>query len=201
MNGTPIVTMPCALAAGMSLAGLASKRYAQVIRPFSPPALAFYVAAFAASIVIARNGADGFAGMRMAAVLAVTTVAAVTDLQTGLMYDAVTFPALLLLAIAACLGRQPAVALTGAVAGGAIPGVLYALTRGRGIGLGDVKLGACIGCALGAAAAAYAWGAAFVAGGAVASALLLSGRAARGSHIRFGPYLVLGTTWVLLWAR
>jgi len=71
---------------------------------------------------------------------------------------------------------------------------------GGGLGFGDVKLSGVLGLLLGW----LGWGpvvvsvlAAFVIGGLIALALLLSGRASRSSHIAFGPSMILGA-WVAL---
>jgi len=122
-----------------------------------------------------------------------TAACGVVDARTGLIPNRITYPAFaLLLALAAFDGALPA-ALLGALCVAGALGLLYGGTRGRGLGLGDVKLGACMGAALGAKLGLVALGSAFIAGGAVGVALLASRRAARGDAMRFGPYLALGT--------
>jgi leader peptidase (prepilin peptidase)/N-methyltransferase len=122
-----------------------------------------------------------------------TLVGAVMDARTGLIPDAVTrTTAFAALACAVASGVAP-LACGGAFAAGGSMLVLYALTRGRGLGLGDVKLGTAIGAGFGPGAGTFAIGAAFVFGGAYASWLLLTGRARRGDSIRFGPFLAAGT--------
>ncbi|MDQ6943875.1 MAG: prepilin peptidase, partial [Candidatus Eremiobacteraeota bacterium] len=96
------------------------------------------------------------------------------------------------LGCAAANGVAP-LACGGAYAVGGSLLTLHVLTRGRGLGLGDVKLGTAIGAGFGPAAGLVALGAAFVLGGAFASWLLLTGRARRGDAIRFGPFLAAGT--------
>ena len=126
-------------------------------------------------------------------VLSGTVVAAVVDLRTGLIPDVVTrATALVALGCAVANGIIP-LACGGAYAVGGSLLVLHLLTRGRGLGLGDVKLGTAIGAGFGPAAGLVALGTAFVLGGAFASWLLLTGRARRGDAIRFGPFLAAGT--------
>jgi prepilin signal peptidase PulO-like enzyme (type II secretory pathway) len=120
-------------------------------------------------------------------------VAGAIDARTGLIPNRVTYPALL---VAVCLASA-AGSLLDAIAGAACAGAtllaLHLVTRGRGLGLGDVKLAICIGASLGAPAAMLALGAAFVAGGFAAALLLATGRAARGDTLCFGPYIALGS--------
>ncbi|MEA2784505.1 MAG: leader peptidase (prepilin peptidase) / N-methyltransferase [Candidatus Eremiobacteraeota bacterium] len=126
------------------------------------------------------------------AALGGTFVAAVVDARTGLIPDAVTrTTALAALGCAVATGVAP-LACGGAYAvGGALLG-LHLLTRGRGLGLGDVKLGTAIGAGFGPAAGIFVLGTAFVLGGAYATWLLLAGRAQRGDTLRFGPFLAAG---------
>ena len=72
---------------------------------------------------------------------------------------------------------------------------LWAVTLGRGMGLGDVKLAALPGLVLGW----LGWGpsalglfAGFAVGAAVGVGLLATGRVARGAPIAHGPFLLLG---------
>jgi leader peptidase (prepilin peptidase)/N-methyltransferase len=126
-------------------------------------------------------------------VLAAVSVAAVTDHRCGAIFDRLTFALVAAGLIVHTLDGACAAALTGGVTAGGILAALYALTRGRGIGLGDVKLAAGIGAGVGSSVALASLAAAFVAGGAYAMWLLASGHAKRGAHIRFGPFLAAGT--------
>jgi leader peptidase (prepilin peptidase)/N-methyltransferase len=120
------------------------------------------------------------------------TIAAAIDARTGYIPDRVTCAtALLALAFAAVAGEAET-ALRGGAALGIAMGVLYAITRGRGLGLGDVKLAAAIGLGFGPGAGMLAVGAAFVLGGAYAVWLLVTRRARRGDAVRFGPFLAAG---------
>ncbi|HEY0799175.1 MAG TPA: A24 family peptidase [Candidatus Baltobacteraceae bacterium] len=116
----------------------------------------------------------------------------VIDARTGLIPNRITYPAFgAILLVALCTGTLASAALGAAVVGG-ILGVLYIVTRKRGLGFGDVKLGACIGAGLGPITGVVALGTSFIAGGAVGAYLLLSGRAGRKDAIRFGPFLLVG---------
>ena len=138
------------------------------------------------------------AGTALTLTVSVCTVAAVTDVSTGYVFDRVTFPAIAATLACSAFEGSLAHALLGiAVAAGALA-ALYALTMGRGLGLGDVKLAACIGAGLGALDAALALGTAFVIGGAYGAYLLATRRALRGDALRFAPYLAAGVAIVSL---
>ncbi len=86
-------------------------------------------------------------------------------------------------------------ALAGAAAWLALIGGLWLLTRGRGMGFGDVKLAPVLGATLGWVAfpsAVVGLLAAFLLGGLVGIVLMVTGRASRGTQIPFGPYLLAG---------
>lgn len=194
----PAATL-AALAAGIAFSAAAGARCAHRISPFAAPACAIYVAAMSISMTTANASFDPMAQIRIGLIVAATAVAAITDMQTGLIYDAAVLPALVAVLATGALEGQPMAHLAGAGAGFAALGSLYVVTRGRGIGLGDLKLGACMGAALGAAAGVAAIGVAFIAGGFAAAVLLASGRANRRTEVRFAPYLALGTGWIVLW--
>lgn len=122
-----------------------------------------------------------------------SVAAAVVDARTGLLPDRIVVPtACIALLCAAAAGSSTVALAGGSICGGALL-VPFVVTRGRGLGLGDVKLAAAVGCGLGPVAGAAALGAAFVAGGAYGALLLATGRATRRTAIRFGPFLAGGT--------
>jgi leader peptidase (prepilin peptidase)/N-methyltransferase len=124
--------------------------------------------------------------------LAVTGIATVWDIRRGIVPDALTIPALAIIATAAFLQRHEMACVLGIALAAGLLSLLFAVTFGRGLGLGDVKLGACIGAALGPEQGLHALGIAFVAGGFLGSVLLLLGRATRTSPIPFAPFLAIG---------
>ncbi len=120
-------------------------------------------------------------------------VAGTIDARTGLIPDTLSRgTALVALALAACSGLSLS-AFGGAAAVGGVLLLLHLLTSGRGLGLGDVKLGIAIGAGLGVPLGVFALGAAFIAGGAYGIWLLATQRAQRGDAVRFGPFLAAGT--------
>lgn len=71
--------------------------------------------------------------------------------------------------------------------------LLYVITRGRGMGLGDVKLAFLMGLILGFPKIVIACYLAFLTGAAVGVILILLGKKRWKSKIAFGPFLVIGT--------
>ena len=95
-------------------------------------------------------------------------------------------------------------ALAGAAMWLAVIGGLWAVSGGRGMGFGDVKLAPVLGATIGW----IAWQAslvglmaAFILGGLVGLVLVISRRAGRRSRIPFGPYLVVGAAIGLVWGE
>lgn len=142
-----------------------------------------------APLVLAGRGAEHSAAPILAACAAVS---AATDVETGLIYDRVLAAAAALLTAASICEHRLAVGFLGAAAGGLLLLVVYALGRGRAIGLGDVKFSAVAGLALGPGGALYALWLATVGAGAMAVILLASRRARRGDRLKFGPFLAAG---------
>lgn len=81
--------------------------------------------------------------------------------------------------------------LWGALAGGALFGTIYAATKGRGMGLGDVKYAAALGLFFGLVPAVAVGLASFVVGVILAVPVLLVGRRGRRDALPFGPFLVI----------
>lgn len=134
-------------------------------------------------------------------VLAVCAVSAVSDVLTGYIYDAAVLPGIAALVILSALHGTLASYAGGAAVAAGVPLFLYLVTRGTGIGFGDVKLGLCIG-ALGALPALRVLEAAFIAGGCLAVLLLLlRGRKACGLQIPFAPFLFGGVVFTILLPR
>ena len=151
-----------------------------------------WIGALAATALAAYAGKNGEALGFICAIPAVM-VAAISDARTGFIFDPLSMTLLATSALVALVSAQLPAATCGACAIGGALGVLHAGTRGRGIGLGDVKLGAGIGAALGAVHGGYALAYAFILGGGYGAVLLAGRRAQRNDAIRFGPFLAAGT--------
>jgi len=131
------------------------------------------------------------AGAPAPALLAVTALAAAAiDLRCGLIPDALIAPALAMLLV--MRAGSLADALAGAAVCAALLAAPWALSRGRGFGLGDVKFGLVLGAAFGPPAGVAAIGAAFIAGGLFGAILLMTRSAGRRSALPFAPFLAIG---------
>jgi leader peptidase (prepilin peptidase)/N-methyltransferase len=136
---------------------------------------------------------DPMEGIAIAVAVAALAVCAWTDMQLGLAFDQITLGGLtVVLCVRAIEGSGCSPTLLGSAGAGGTLMALHLVTRGRGMGLGDVKLAALIGALLGAVDAAIALGIAFVAGAAVGVSMILARRADRASEFRFAPYLAAG---------
>jgi prepilin signal peptidase PulO-like enzyme (type II secretory pathway) len=125
--------------------------------------------------------------------LAATAACAFCDARRGTIPNWITYPTFVILLAIGAWQQTFGTALAGAAAVGGALLLLHVATSGNGLGLGDVKLGACIGAGLGVGVGLAAIGAAFVAGAGVALILLALRRARRGDVLPFGPYLAFGT--------
>jgi len=87
--------------------------------------------------------------------------------------------------------------LAGLGAAGALAGVVW-LTKGKGMGWGDVKLAGLMGLVLGWPKVAWALEAAFLTGAVAGVILILIGRKKLKSRVAFGPFLAWATLIFLL---
>jgi prepilin signal peptidase PulO-like enzyme (type II secretory pathway) len=78
-------------------------------------------------------------------------------------------------------------------------GLLYFITKGKGMGLGDVKFAFFMGLFLGWPEVVVAFYTAFLTGAVIGVILILMGRKKFGQLVPFGPFLVLGTFISWLW--
>jgi prepilin signal peptidase PulO-like enzyme (type II secretory pathway) len=174
-------------------AGLAAAaRYGIRVNLAQGPGLFVLVGSTVAELAaLTWRGYDASTGLLVLAFGAVAAGAA-CDAASGYVFDVITLPCLgILLACAAITHAFVQVSLGATVAGGSLA-LLYALTRGRGLGLGDVKLACCIGAGAGVMGGIEALGIAFTLGGAYAAYVLLTKRGERGDEMRFAPYMAAG---------
>ena len=78
---------------------------------------------------------------------------------------------------------------------------LIIITRGKGMGGGDVKLGGLMGLVLGFPGALLALMLAFLSGAIFSIGLILLGKKHFGESLPFGPFLVLGSLVALFWGN
>jgi prepilin signal peptidase PulO-like enzyme (type II secretory pathway) len=121
--------------------------------------------------------------------------AARADARTGYLFDAVTLPSAALAATLAIAAGTTNRALTGVALLTAPFGSLVVLSRGRWMGLGDVKAMYALGAAFGPAESLIALFAACLSGIVTAT---FHGRLQRGREVRFGPHLAAGAAFTLV---
>jgi leader peptidase (prepilin peptidase)/N-methyltransferase len=125
--------------------------------------------------------------------LAATLVAAVfIDLDHLLILDVVIAPAAVIGLLDAVVYGRIDDALLGALVGAAIFGLLFLVTRGAGMGLGDAKLALVIGLFLGLHLTIAAIAFSFIFGSLLMLPVLAAGSRGRRDAVPFGPFLVLG---------
>ncbi|MBI2024789.1 MAG: prepilin peptidase [Candidatus Harrisonbacteria bacterium] len=89
----------------------------------------------------------------------------------------------------------------GAVFGAALLGLIVVITRGRGMGIGDVKLAAALGLLFGVREVLLIISAAFVLGGLVGFFMVVFNRKSLKMAVPFGPFLSLAAVLVLLFGQ
>ena len=142
---------------------------------------------------------DGVSRVSALAALCFACFHALTDFENGYIYDGAVV-ASLAVAVAISLSSarwSPLPLLLGAFAGGAPIAAVALLTRG-GMGGGDAFLMCGIGAIVGWKAALLTLYCAFIAGGAVAFALLLLKRVDRRAELPFAPFMFVGAACALL---
>lgn len=139
------------------------------------------------------------AGLAACALCAVLVAVLFFDLDHLLIPDVLVIPcAIFSLCLAASQGRAVAGLESAAIAGGVF-GSIYFLTRGRGIGMGDVKLAAALALAMPLAGGVALVATSFVVGATIAIPVLLAGSRGRRDALPFGPFLVVAA-YLLLFA-
>jgi len=128
-----------------------------------------------------------------------------TDLDQRLMPNAITYPLIVIGALALVWGGDSLVnrsplwtAVLGAIL---VPGLLFALSIpfGEGaLGEADVKFMVSVGLMTGLIRIVLATFAGAMIGGVVVLALLITRRVSLQSYIPFGPFLILGAVWAVL---
>ena len=187
----------CITAAFAAAASRSASVYGVTLRFGHPLALWALLTTVVCQTWFALNteGAVSLIGMLA---LASAGVSAVSDWQTGYVFDVVTIAAFAgMAALSALCGAGQTVVL-GALTVGGVLAFLHLITLGRGIGLGDAKLGCCIGALLGVSRGLMCLNVAFLLGGTIAATLLATKRARFGNEMRFAPFLAIAMGTVLL---
>lgn len=116
------------------------------------------------------------------------------DLEQGVIPDILIFLFLLLAVLWAIFTRGVFLEHAASAVGAFLFfGTIFALTRGRGMGFGDVKLAIPLGLLLGFPSTVFAVYIAFLTGAVIALILVAAGKKKfHGSTIPFGPFLCIG---------
>ena len=122
---------------------------------------------------------------------ALLLVIAFIDLDHLLVLDSTVLAGVVIGLAFALAGHRLIPALEGAAVGLVIFGGIFALTRGAGMGLGDVKLAAMLGLFLGFPLSLSAAVASFIIGAIIAIPVLAARRRGRRDALPFGPFLVM----------
>lgn len=156
----------------------------RLTRLIAPVAVSAIAASYAATADAVHDAAVGVA-------MGGCAVAAWTDLESGYVFDVVTIPCAFIVLCLVAFGDAGTHIVAASIAAGCLYG-LHLATRGRGLGLGDVKLAAVFGLAMVPLATLYALALAFVIGAIVCCALLLVRKIQRGDAVPFAPFLSSG---------
>ncbi len=125
-------------------------------------------------------------------------LAAVSDLRTGEISDAVSMPFILCAALHALASGTPP--WIPAAVGGGVFLLQWAVSRGRWVGTGDILLGLGIGALAGnVPRTVLALFLAYILGAVVASVLLCTGKKTLQGALPFGPFLAAGAFVAVLW--
>ncbi|WKZ29392.1 MAG: prepilin peptidase [Patescibacteria group bacterium] len=134
--------------------------------------------------------------------ISVLTVVFVVDLRDMVVFDSVTLPAAAIAFLAnVALGAKPLSLLGAAAIGGGFFLLQYAISRGRWIGGGDIRIGAMMGMMLGFPHVLLALFAAYIGGALVALSLLAAGKAKWSGQMAFGTFLSAATVLALFFGQ
>lgn len=126
----------------------------------------------------------------------------VFDLRYYLIPDQFTLPPLIIVfLINWWLGHSPLYLVLGALIGFGFFGIQFAISRGRWVGGGDLRLGALMGVAVGWPLILVALFLAYISGSLVAAVLLSVGRKTWKSSLPFGTFLSLATVFTLFFGN
>lgn len=122
------------------------------------------------------------------------------DLRYNILPDAITLPGLVVaLGVGVVFGRSFGTLAIGGILGAGFFALQYAVSRGKWIGDGDIRLGGMMGLALGWQLTLVALALSYVAGALISVPLLLTQKKQWTSEIPFGIFLTVALYAVLLW--
>lgn len=130
----------------------------------------------------------------------------VTDLKYKIIPDQIVYPSIIAAFIFQIINHGPDIInivnpSLSAFGAGLFFSLIILFTRGRGMGVGDVKLVFLMGLILGFPLIIIALYAGFLTGGIFGVILILTGKKKFGQTIAFGPFLIIGTYISLFWGQ
>ncbi len=142
---------------------------------------------------------EAVVGIVMSAFLLVIFV---YDLRHQLILDRVSLPAMVVALVGSLvIGREPLSLLVGAIVGAGLFFLQFALSKGRWIGGGDIRLGAALGLMLGWPLVGVSLVLAYFSGAIVALGMILTKRKSWTSAVPFGTFLSAGGVATFLWGN
>lgn len=144
-------------------------------------------------IVLAHGGRISTSVITEAIGLTVLGMLAVIDFQEQVVPDAVSIPALVMIAVGNSMTMRWYAVVLSIMLGAGFFALQRVVSRGRWVGDGDTRIGAIMGAMLPVPQLIVGMGSAYVIGGFVALILLVTRRAERGTHIPLVPFLFLGS--------
>jgi prepilin signal peptidase PulO-like enzyme (type II secretory pathway) len=136
----------------------------------------------------------------VAALCALLVFLFVYDLKYQLVPDIVSLPAIVLAGVTGMrLGVSWQSMAIGALIVGGFFAAQYALSKGKWVGGGDIRIGVLMGLLLGWEIGLFALLIAYIIGGIVAGVLLATKKMQRNARVAFGPFLIGSTFLSLFW--
>lgn len=127
---------------------------------------------------------------------------AVFDAKYMILPDFSTYILIVIAVLGLVLDEKNILSYLLAAAGGSgFLGLVYLLTKGGGMGLGDVKLAVFMGLLLGWPKIIVAFYAAFISGAIWGGWKMVRKKMGRGAIMPFGPFLIWGTVTVWMWGE
>jgi len=126
------------------------------------------------------------------AIVSVVVVIVLADFKYQIIPDSML---VILLVISLFVNFDPLVGL----GSGLVFYILWLVTKGRGMGFGDVKLSAVLGTLLGFPQAIIAFYMAFLTGALYGVILMITRKAGMKSRVAFGPFLLFGSAISVFW--
>jgi len=134
--------------------------------------------------------------------IAALTIVFVVDLRDMVVFDSVTLPMIVIAFLFNfAAGADPVNLFLAALAGAGFFLFQYAVSRGRWVGGGDIRIGGMMGMMLGFPGVLLALFAAYVTGAVAALGLLAAGKARWSGQMAFGTFLSVGTVLALFFGQ